>query len=144
MLSDIKISSFDPINELRKDPYAFGLLSKNLDFVVEPYEQSTYPGVLFLRKKLNGTIGFVMVSALKKLDLTGMKSIFDTYRSAVLDLAAGDYREIELFVIGGAISKEVEQFVSDYNESYSHRAPITLVKNEAWTRADSTGDDAPS
>ena len=135
MSININISSPDPISELRKDPYAFGLLSKNLDFGVELYEERTYGDFLLLRKRFNGTIGFVMISALKKLDFTAMKSIFDTYKSAVLDLAAGDYREIELFVIAGVISKEVEDFVLDYNQSYCHRAPISLIRNHAWVTA---------
>ena len=124
------IKDQNPLLTLKKNPYAYGIFKKE-DFQIEVFETNKTKKYLILKKKINGTIGYVFVVERNKLSVKEMKTIYTHYKRIVAKLSNNNFREIELVIICKKTNDEVIEVIKEYNQKYSHRPPIRLILNEA-------------
>ena len=124
------IKDQNPLLTLKKNPYAHGIL-KEEDFQIEVFETNETKKYLILKKKINGTIGYIFVVERDILSVEEMKTIYTQYKGIVAKLSNNNFREVELVVICKRTNDEVLESIKEYNQKYSHRPPIRLILNEA-------------
>jgi len=124
------IKDQNPLLTLKKNPYAYGIFKKE-DFQIEVFETNKTKKYLILKKKINGTIGYVFVVERNKLSVKEMKTIYTHYKRIVAKLSNNNFREIELVIICKRTNDEVIEAIKEYNQKHSHRPPIRLILNEA-------------
>ena len=115
---------------LINNPYAHGIF-KEEDFQIEVFEANKTEKFLILKKKINGTIGYIFVVEKDTLTAEEMKKIYTQYKEIVAKLSNNNFREVELVIICKATNDEVLEFIKEYNQKYSHRPPIRLILNES-------------
>jgi len=124
------IKDKNPLLTLKKNPYAHGIL-KEEDFQIEVFETNETKKYLILKKKINGTIGYIFVVERDILSVEEMKTIYTQYKGIVAKLSNNNFREVELVVICKRTNDEVLESIKEYNQKYSHRPPIRLILNES-------------
>ncbi len=123
------IKDKNPLLTLKKNPYAHGIL-KEEDFQIEVFETSETKKYLILKKKINGTIGYIFVVERDILSVEEMKTIYTQYKEIVAKLSNNNFREVEIVVICKRANDEVLESIKEYNQKFSHRPPIRLILNE--------------
>ena len=123
------IKDQNPLLTLKKNPYAHDVF-KEEDFQLEVFEANEAKKYLILKKKINGTIGYIFIVERDILSVEEMKTIYTQYKGIVAKLANNSFREVELVVICKRTNDEVLESIKEYNQKYSHRPPIRLILNE--------------
>lgn len=124
------IKDQNPLLTLKKNPYAHDIF-KEEDFQIEVFETNETKKYLILKRKINGTIGYIFVVERDVLSVEEMKTIYTQYKGIVAKLSNNNFREVELVVICKRISDEVLESIKEYNQKYSYRPPIRLILNES-------------
>ncbi len=130
MLFDRRIKEPNPLRLLAQDPYAFGICTKETDFSVEVQELNVEKNYLILRKRIDGSVGYICIFERGSLTIEEMRSIYAEFRNLVLRLTNSNFREVELVLICKHYDAEVLESISEYNSTYTHRVPIKLILNE--------------
>lgn len=125
------IKDQNPLLTLKKNPYAHGILKEEEDFQIEVFETNETKKYLILKKKINGTIGYVFVVERDVLFVKEMETIYTQYKGIVAKLSNNNFREVELVVICKGTNDEVLESIKEYNQKYSHRPPIRLILNKS-------------
>lgn len=125
------IKDQNPLLTLKKNPYAHGILKEEEDFQIEVFETNETKKYLILKKKINGTIGYVFVVERDVLSVKEMETIYTQYKGIVAKLSNNNFREVELVVICKGTNDEVLESIKEYNQKYSHRPPIRLILNKS-------------
>ena len=123
------IKDQNPLLTLKKNPYAHDVF-KEEDFQLEVFEANEAKKYLILKKKINGTIGYIFIVERDILSVEEMKTIYTQYKGIVAKLANNSFREVELVVVCKRTNDEVLESIKEYNQKYSHRPPIRLILNE--------------
>ena len=123
------IKDQNPLLTLKKNPYAHSIF-KEEDFQLEVFETNETKRYLILKKKINGTIGYIFVVERNILSVEEVKIIYAQYREIVSKLSNNNFREVELVIICKKVGDEVIDAIKEYNQKYSHRPPIRLILNE--------------
>ena len=121
------IKDQNPLLTLKENPYAHGILKKEEDFQIEVSETNETEKYLILKKKINGTIGYIFIVERDILPVEEMKTIYTQYKEMVSKLSDNNYREVELVVICKEVNDEVLESIKEYNQKHSHRPPIRLI-----------------
>ena len=125
------IKDQNPLLTLKKDPYAHGIFKEEEDFHLEVFETNETKKYLILKKRINGTIGYIFVVERDILSVEEMKTIYTKYKEIVAKLSNNNFREVELVVISKKVNNKVLESIREYSQKYSHRPPIRLILYES-------------
>jgi len=129
MCVEKKIKDYNPLLTLKENPYAHGIFSKE-DFKIEILKLDKVKKFLVLRKRINGTIGYIFIVEKSFLSVKEMKKIYTQYRKIVAKLSNNSFREVELVIICKRVDNEALESIKEYNQKYSHRPSVRLILNE--------------
>lgn len=127
------ISVKNPLVELIKNPYAFGILKRGVDFDVELIESNTERNYILFKRKFDSTIGYVLVFCLNTVTEEKLHKLYGIYKKYCGKHSNYNFREFDLIIITGDIKRDACEAIKEYNEKYVHRRPIKVIINETET-----------
>ena len=124
-----EISDDKPLERLIKDPYAFGILSREVDFEIELVSSGKQH--ILLKKRFDGSIGYVLIFSTVVLSLETLRKFYTTYAEYCGRYSRYNFREFELIIITNTVEEDAMVGIKEYNEKYTHRRPIKVIINKS-------------
>lgn len=124
------ISEKNPLVKLMKNPYAFGILTRDVDFDVELIESNTERSYILFKRKFDSTIGYVLVFCVNRVAREKLHKLYEIYKTYCGKYSNYNFREFDLIIITRDIEREACEAIKEYNEKYIHRRPIRIIINE--------------
>ena len=124
------ISEKNPLVKLMENPYAFGILNRDVDFEVELIESNIDGKYILFKRKFDASIGYVLVFCISIITIENLHELYEVYKKYCDKYSNYNFREFDFIIITNNIEKEALEAIKEYNEKYIHRRPIAVIINK--------------